>query len=88
MSSHYPYEDEEEGDEEEQEVLKDFQAVEDNLMVLIDARPAMLVKSAEGKVRAEDGGRARLRGGEGCPGGAPQVAHGMRSRYPGQGMHA
>lgn len=54
--SHYPnYEDEEEGDEEEQEVLKDFQMVEDNLMVLIDARPSMLVKNAQGKVRVHRG---------------------------------
>jgi len=50
MSSYY--EDEEERDEEEQEVMKDFQTMEDNLMVLIDARPAMLAKNADGKVRA------------------------------------
>ena len=53
MSSYY--EDEEEGDEEEQKVMKDFKTMEDNLMVLIDARPAMLVKDAEGKVRADEG---------------------------------
>jgi|EP00624_Nannochloropsis_granulata_P006078 hypothetical protein len=57
MSSYY--EDEEEGDEEEEEVMKDFQTMEDNLMVLIDARPEMLVKNEEGKVRADEG---RLQG--------------------------
>lgn len=73
MSS-YPYEDEEEGEEEEQEVLKDFQTVEDNLMILIDARPAMLIKNEEGKVRAEGGGEGRAReGGGGWLGGHSQA---------------
>ena len=73
MSS-YPYEDEEEGDEEEQEVLKDFQTVEDNLMILIDARPAMLIKNEEGKVRPDGGGEGRAReGGGGWLGGASQA---------------
>lgn len=62
MSS-YPYEEEEEVDEEEEAVLKDFQTVEDNLMILIDARPAMLVKNAEGKVRADEGETATGVGG-------------------------
>jgi hypothetical protein len=70
MSS-YPYEEEEEVDEEEEAVLKDFQTVEDNLMILIDARPAMLVKNAEGKVRVERGGVAN-EGGGGM--GGPQTA--------------
>lgn len=52
---------EEEEEEDEKEMLKDFQAVEDNVMVLIDARPTMLAKDEKGEVRE----------GAGCEGGTP-----------------